>query len=172
MSLKLCADVKELLRDEIARHLKLAGERAGYHNSGEYGMCTRVYRDNTATEQEKLGAYHAREIAPLQAVLDDADFWHRTNMEPQILELKMYLVKGQVQRQYIFKNCAYKITSICTPEQQKLLIQDDFDSERRKFERLQHKFNLAQHTEPRSDRTGIPEEVRIAVWRRDDGRCV
>src|SRR5206468_2275324 len=59
-----------------------------------------------------------------------------------------------------------------TSEQEKLLVQDDFDSERRKFERLRHKFYLAQHTKTRSDRAGIPEEVRIAVWRRDNGRCV
>jgi 5-methylcytosine-specific restriction endonuclease McrA len=76
-------------------------------------------------------------------------------------------------KQYIFQNYAYIIIKgTFTPEQEKLLVQDDFDSERRKFERLRNKHSLAQHTEPRTNRTGIPEEVRIAVWRRDSGRCV
>jgi hypothetical protein len=79
---------------------------------------------------------------------------------------------SSVRKQYIFQNCAYKIKGEFTPEDEKLLVQDAFDAERRKFERLRYKFDLAQHTEPRTERTGIPEEVRIAVWRRDNGQCV
>jgi hypothetical protein len=47
------------------------------------------------------------------------------------------------------------------------------DKERQKFERLKHKFSLAKQEEKaKIKRLPIPEEVRIAVWRRDDGRCV
>lgn len=114
------------------------------------------------------------EIESYQAILDDTSFWHNADSEPQLLDRYLGFFDGGfgIYKQYIFQNCAYKIKGKFTPEQEKLLVQDDFDSERRKFERLRNKFNLAQHTEPRTDRTGIPEEVRIAVWRRDNGRCV
>ena len=114
-------------------------------------------------------------IASYQAILDDTDFWHNADSEPQLLTESLWLGlldgDSRVYRKYIFRNCGYIIKGKFTPEQEKLLVQDDFDSERRKFERLRHKHSLAQNTEPRTDRTGIPEEVRIAVWRRDNGQC-
>ena len=151
MSLKkLSADVRDLLRRRIA--------------NGVLGPS--FLSDDGATLIMESRCY--------QAILDDAEFWRKTEVEPQLLGKFIGLRDGTktVQKQYIFQNCAYTIKGKFTPEQEKLLIQDDFDSERRKFERLRNKFNLAQHTEPRTDRTGIPEDVRIAVWRRDNGRCV
>jgi 5-methylcytosine-specific restriction endonuclease McrA len=58
-----------------------------------------------------------------------------------------------------------------TPEQEKLLVQDAFDSERRRFERLKHKFAAASAADSQPRRPAIPENVRIAVWRRDSGCC-
>jgi hypothetical protein len=123
---------------------------------------------------------HLRGRGDFQSLLDDTDSWNAADATPQLVDKNIGLKDrhdlgryNRVDRQYIFRNCAYIIKGqLLTPEQEKLLIQDDFDFERRKFERLRHKFDLAQHTEPRSERTGIPEEVRIAVWRRDNGRCV
>jgi hypothetical protein len=112
-------------------------------------------------------------VASYQDVIDDTDFWYESDISPQILEMYLGFWDGPcpVKKQYIFKNCAYIINGRFTPEQEKLLIQDDFDSERRKFDRLRHKFDLPQHTEPRAARTGIPEEVRFAIWRRDSAQC-
>ena len=55
--------------------------------------------------------------------------------------------------------------------EQKLLILEYVDKERRKFERLKNKFSAEKSEELRYERVRIPEEVRIAVWRRDQGRC-
>jgi len=44
------------------------------------------------------------------------------------------------------------------------------DKERRKFERLRHKFSISEE-EIKRRRDRIPEPVRIAVWRRDEGKC-
>lgn len=109
-----------------------------------------------------------------QSLIDDAEFWQRSEQEPQLVEQHIGFIDGgkAVHRQYIFKNCAYLIKGNYSPEDEKLLVQDDFDSERRKFERLRNKFSLARDTEPRNERTAISEEVRVAVWRRDNGRCV
>ena len=45
------------------------------------------------------------------------------------------------------------------------------DGERRKFERLKHKFSAVKQEEKKPKRLPIPEEVRIVVWRRDEGKC-
>ena len=59
-----------------------------------------------------------------------------------------------------------------TEEQALLLIMEIEDQERRKFERLKKKYLLAQELEKEPQRERIPEEVRIAVWRRDGGKCI
>ena len=109
----------------------------------------------------------------LQSLHDDNDFWHRTSLEPSFLRENLYLKtrEGLLRRQFIFQNCAYHVAGNYTEEEKLLLVQDVFDSERRKFERLRHKFKEANRTASRIERPGIPEEVRIAVWRRDSGRC-
>ena len=54
-------------------------------------------------------------------------------------------------------------------EEIELLILEEADKDRRKFERLKSKFGGASST---YKRVRITEDVRIFVWRRDDGRCV
>jgi len=72
---------------------------------------------------------------------------------------------------YLYGNNIYKSNRPYTNEQLSLLILELEDKERRKFERLKHKFSLSQE-EIKKRREKIPENVRIAVWRRDEGRCV
>ena len=109
-----------------------------------------------------------------QQLLDDDAFWKRSSVEPILVNayLGIYDGKWHLSHQYVFQNYVYWGDGKNTPEEEKLLVQDAFDSERRKFERLRTKFSEANHTEPRSERPGIPEETRIAVWRRDGGNCV
>jgi hypothetical protein len=72
---------------------------------------------------------------------------------------------------WVFKGDRYDINGKYSLEQQKLLILETVDAERRKFERLKLKFSGATGgTEP--GRPRIPESVRIEVWRRDGGQCV
>lgn len=58
-----------------------------------------------------------------------------------------------------------------TGDQIKLLILEFYDRERRKFERLQKLYRSDSNSEPSNHRERIPEQVRIEVWRRDDGKC-
>jgi len=53
-----------------------------------------------------------------------------------------------------------------------LLILEKIDKERKKFERLKNKFFSNQDKGSSSKRVRIPEDVRIFVWRRDQGKCV
>jgi len=59
-----------------------------------------------------------------------------------------------------------------TSEEMVLQIMELEDKERHKFERLKHRFSEAEKIEKEGQRLPIPEEVRIVVWRRDDGKCV
>jgi 5-methylcytosine-specific restriction endonuclease McrA len=47
---------------------------------------------------------------------------------------------------------------------------EEFDRERRRFEKLKHKVYSVTN-ETTLSRPRIPENVRIEVWRRDGGKC-
>ena len=72
---------------------------------------------------------------------------------------------------WLYQNTVYEVTGGHSDEEKKLLILEFADRDRRKFERLKNKFSGKKSEEVKYDRTRIPEEVRIAVWRRDQGRC-
>jgi hypothetical protein len=72
---------------------------------------------------------------------------------------------------YVYQNAAYQISETNSDEENKLLILEFVDRERRKFEQLKNKFSGAKSEELKYERLRIPESVRIAVWRRDQGRC-
>ena len=73
----------------------------------------------------------------------------------------------------LYKDIVYKFDRVgYSEEEMTLQIMELEDKERQKFERLRHKFSLAQREECKgTKRELIPEPVRIAVWRRDGGRC-
>lgn len=56
-------------------------------------------------------------------------------------------------------------------EEEQLLVLEFWDSERQKFERLRRLYTSDTVERESHNRERIPEEVRIAVWRRDDGKC-
>ena len=72
---------------------------------------------------------------------------------------------------WLYQNAVYEVTGGHSDAEKKLLILEFADRDRRKFERLKNKFSGKKSEEVKYDRTRIPEEVRIAVWRRDQGRC-
>jgi len=73
---------------------------------------------------------------------------------------------------YVYKEALYEFDrGEYTDEERVLLILELEDKERRKFEQLKRKFVLSQETEKGPKREIIPEAVRIAVWRRDGGKC-
>jgi hypothetical protein len=72
---------------------------------------------------------------------------------------------------WYYKGNIYKIDDIYSDEQSKLLILDEDDKERRRFENLNLKFNNPSSEGTINSRPRIPENVRIEVWRRDGGKC-
>lgn len=72
---------------------------------------------------------------------------------------------------WLYQDAIYAINGELSRDEEKLLILEYADKERRKFERLKNKFSTKKSEELNFERVRIPEEVRIAVWRRDQGRC-
>jgi hypothetical protein len=61
-----------------------------------------------------------------------------------------------------------------TDEEQRLLIKEFYFKQEKKFQKLKRQIELFEKLEssPVQNREPIPEEVRFAVWRRDEGKCV
>ena len=57
-------------------------------------------------------------------------------------------------------------------EHQELLVMQEADKERKDFERLKRLYDSDATKEAKHKREPIPEDVRIAAWRRDEGKCV
>lgn len=76
-----------------------------------------------------------------------------------------------IHEQIIYQNAIYYIKGNYTDEEKKLLVLEYCDKERRKFERLKSKFNSLSNKETFNKKEKISENVRIVVWRRDQGKC-
>lgn len=74
-------------------------------------------------------------------------------------------------RRWLYQDEVYEIKGNHSKEEQILLILEFADKERRKFERLKNKFSTNRVDEIEYKRVNIPENVRIEVWRRDQGKC-
>lgn len=112
-----------------------------------------------------------------QRILENAHAWEASEVEPVFVsEKETYVNWGRedyAQVQYwLYKNRLFEERDSFdyTPAEWKLLVREEFDKERRLFEKLHAKFSgLPNSTKSRSK---IPTEVRIFVWQRDGGRCV
>lgn len=74
--------------------------------------------------------------------------------------------------EWAFDDFVYEVKGLYPDEEARLLILEEFDRERRRFEKLQLKFDKPSSPDDFSpSRPRIPESVRIEVWRRDGGKC-
>lgn len=73
---------------------------------------------------------------------------------------------------FLFHDYVYEVSGPYTEGEFRLLVLDEFDRERRMFERL-HSIHVAgMESLPSAQRERIPERTRMFVWRRDGGKCV
>lgn len=72
---------------------------------------------------------------------------------------------------WIFKGIHFETMGNYSDEQFSLLILEEYDKERRRFEQL--KINVGDDNDVKTSerRQRIPQSVRIEVWRRDGGKC-
>jgi HNH endonuclease len=92
------------------------------------------------------------------------------------LEGRKYDLKGDFwclrNKLWCFRDCLYSVDERYTQEQARLLILERGEKEQKKLERLRLKFDSEASREIKYCRPTIPEEIRVAVWRRDEGKCV
>ena len=78
-------------------------------------------------------------------------------------------------RHYVYMDGLWRLTNkhaIVSEEHQKLLVMEEADKQRKDFERLKRLYDSDAIKEAKHKREPILEEVRIAVWRSDEGKCV
>lgn len=112
-----------------------------------------------------------------RSIEQNTDLWRLSEVEPVRImsfgeDAFVGMAWGNYRNWWVYQNCVYEDTGTYTDEEKKLLIMEFCDKERQKFERLKAKFNSEASQEIKREREKIPEEVRIAVWRRDQGKCV
>jgi hypothetical protein len=73
--------------------------------------------------------------------------------------------------EWVFNGYVYEVNGFYSDDEIKLLILENFDRERRYFEKLNAKFNQTANTNTTYERPRIPESIRIEIWRRDSGKC-
>jgi hypothetical protein len=111
-------------------------------------------------------------------LLDNSHLWYiqvKGIEQPSFTKHKIFLEVNPPVSLWLYQDAIYGITGSTgtyTEQELKLLILEYVDKERRKFEQLKNKFSDKNSKELTYDRLRIPEKVRIAVWRRDQGRCV
>ena len=117
-------------------------------------------------------------------VLDDLDVWVKSEEEPQFFSEKLdWMWRHGANATYgtkmvavagfwLYKNRIFVEADDLdyTPQERSLLIKEEFDKERKQFEKLQAKFFGIPNDS--LSRSKIPSHVRIFVWQRDGGRCV
>ena len=95
--------------------------------------------------------------------LNGEEFWQASQTNP---------IKVPCSTYYVYQGRGFFCTQATYSEDEvRLLILEYCDKERRTFERLKAKFDRNFTNEIVYRRTIIPEDVRVAVWRRDQGQC-
>jgi hypothetical protein len=102
------------------------------------------------------------------------DFEHQHDFEPQCTDIRRDDFPGTTL--WVFNGYLYAVPNIYTKEEAKLLVFEKYEKENRRFEKLKLKLAKANTFEPTPidstyDRPRIPENIRVEVWRRDQGKC-
>ena len=72
---------------------------------------------------------------------------------------------------WLSQDAIYSFEGLNTNEEKILLLMELVDRHRRKFEHLNNKFSGKSAQEIQYDCLRIPDNVRVEVWRRDQGKC-
>jgi hypothetical protein len=114
-------------------------------------------------------------VSVADALLTDTQLWEKSSAEPVIFrhDRDYHKIFGKYLdgTLILYQDCFYEVRAQLTDDQRRLLVLEAADKERQLFERLKAKFDSPVGTVGNSSRHRIPEAVRVAVWRRDQGHC-
>lgn len=158
---KVCTNVQKIIDEVVAQGVSFFPW--SHYDTG--GLSRLGYIEEVKTLindlKDKGAVWAASQTEPVMFLDEKRKPWHK------LVNHKKY-VWGFV----LYQNCLYEVPEWQPEENIRLIVLDLADSERKKFERLKTKFDSPDSREQTRRRTPIPEEARIAVWRRDQGRCV
>lgn len=112
---------------------------------------------------------------PIEKFIENGQLWKASEVEPVYTEfggLEVYYKKHLYRFGYLYQDSWYIIVDgVFTPDYKRLLILEFADKERTHSEKLKSKFSSPSAKQAALPLDRISEEVKIAVWRRDQGRC-
>lgn len=139
--------------------------------------CTKYFREISPVQKPFKIIYKSSSIKRLGWVgYDLRVVWDEEDMGAiqQALDEEMPF-EWEWRQTYLFGHSLWKVTEsevALSQNDLKLLFLEAVDKERKKFERLKNKFSGVAGQKLENKRECIAEEVRIFVWRRDEGKCV
>jgi len=127
-----------------------------------------------ASKKEEF--YHPKQVKPCgwgDISEEDFNLCIKLNSKSKKFPVEVKIVGSDRKGTHdLFKDYIYKFDRSGYSEEEMLLqIMDLEDKERRTFERLKNRFKKIKGKEEKFKREVIPEDVRVAVWRRDEGQC-
>lgn len=116
-------------------------------------------------------------FARVKEISSKGKIWIESQSEPIILNRigsSTYALSDSGDILVLYQNSIYTAKGVYTDEEIRLSVLEFVDKERKRFESLRNKFDKQTPSSTGGDikRKPIPEEVRIFVWRRDQGKCV
>ena len=130
------------------------------------GRAEVIYQTSTTPVPLNDIPYFRRKIALGRAAGYTGDLRH---------EYDWWLERPKDGALYVYQSTIWHLTGKhcdVSEEHQKLLIMQEVDKERQDSERLKRLYDSDATKEAKHKREPIPEDVRIAAWRRDEGKCV
>lgn len=106
--------------------------------------------------------YLLSQTDPLHVEEGQAEMW---------TELEGYDESWSEYNLWLYQDVVYGLDKRFSQDQQHLIVLDYIGKEQQNFERLRAKFSIEQLENVQYERSRIPEDVRIEVWRRDQGKC-
>jgi len=140
-----------------------------------------IYLEGILMDERPLGSKRKQneEPHPLKASLieiDNREIKDPPSNDQEKSQEQAIKDKLKIYKFYVYKNDLYCVDfEFYTEEEQRLLIKEYYFKKEKKFKSLQkeiHLFEKLDVAQGQSSREPIPEDVRFAVWRRDEGKCV
>ncbi|MDD5678419.1 MAG: HNH endonuclease [Kiritimatiellae bacterium] len=134
------------------------------------------FLDNEATKKKARAEFKANSIKAIKMISDANSVPVAINKETHLFKLLNPIFYADEYKYrnsifFLFRGSIYAATGPYTQAECALLVAEMADKERKVFESLARRQDGPELREAIAERSRIPEKTRIAVWRRDQGKC-
>jgi hypothetical protein len=162
-----------LLAQEAQNQFLLGETEKNFELYGRYGKLASDLILGETSEITDLEAFKKRIQKRIQKIVKEFRLRisemeiRRDEISTMSKNRPVYLGNGD----WVYKDTVYEIKGEYSIEYGELLLLEFINKEHRKMERLKNKYENQKDENLKYKRDRISEEVRIAVWRRDQGKC-